>query len=96
MRSTRSSDGSTPCRSDPQGPLGRPELQGKAGVVNAIDFNYRYYPLVQEAKDMVESGKFGDVFHATGSYTQDWLYLPTDWNWRLVPEYSGGSRAVAY
>ena len=71
------------------------KLAAKAGVVNAIDFNYRYYPLVQEAKDMVESGKLGEVFHATGSYTQDWLYLATDWNWRLVPEFSGKSRAVA-
>lgn len=70
-------------------------LAAKAGVVNAIDFNYRHYPLVQEAKAMVESGKFGDLFHATGSYTQDWLYLATDWNWRLVPEFSGESRAVA-
>lgn len=70
-------------------------LAAKAGVVNAIDFNYRYYPLVQEAKAMVESGKFGDLFHANGSYTQDWLYLATDWNWRLVPQFSGESRAVA-
>src|SRR6266436_3615604 len=50
-------------------------LAAKAGIVNAIDFNYRYYPLVQEAKAMVESGKVGDIFHANGSYTQDWLYL---------------------
>jgi predicted dehydrogenase len=71
------------------------KLAAKAGVVNAIDFNYRYYPLVQEAKSMVESGKLGDVFHANGSYTQDWLYLATDWNWRLVPGLSGKSRAVA-
>lgn len=71
------------------------ELAAKAGVVNAIDFNYRYYPLVQEAKSMVESGQLGDLFHATGSYTQDWLYLATDWNWRLVPQFSGQSRAVA-
>ena len=70
-------------------------LAASAGVVNAIDFNYRYYPLVQEAKARVESGQFGDLFHATGSYTQDWLYLDTDWNWRLVPEFSGESRAVA-
>src|SRR5262249_22859887 len=70
-------------------------LAKKAGVVNAIDFNYRYYPLVQEARDMVARGKLGDVFHANGSYTQDWLFLPTDWNWRLVPEFSGESRAVA-
>jgi predicted dehydrogenase len=64
-------------------------LAARAGVVNAIDFNYRYYPLVQEARAMVESGRFGDLFHANGSYTQDWLYLATDWNWRLVPEFSG-------
>jgi len=71
------------------------KLAAKAGVVNAIDFNYRYYPLVQEAKAMVANGKLGDIFHANGSYTQDWLYLATDWNWRLVPKFSGESRAVA-
>ena len=71
------------------------KLAAEAGVVNAIDFNYRYYPLVQEAKAMAASGKLGDVFHANGSYTQDWLFLPTDWNWRLVPQFSGESRAVA-
>lgn len=67
----------------------------KAGVVNAIDFNYRYYPLVQQARSMVANGTLGEVYHANGSYTQDWLYLPTDWNWRLVPRLSGKSRAVA-
>src|SRR5258708_11917819 len=44
-------------------------LAARAGVVNAIDFNYRFYPLVQEAKARVESGTFGDLFHATGPYT---------------------------
>ena len=71
------------------------KLAARAGVVNAIDFNYRYYPLVQEARQMVLNGKLGNVFHANGSYTQDWLYLPTDWNWRLVPGLSGKSRAIA-
>jgi predicted dehydrogenase len=71
------------------------QVASKSGKVNAIDFNYRYYPLVQEARDMVAKGKLGDIFHANGSYTQDWLYLATDWNWRLVPQFSGKSRAVA-
>lgn len=71
------------------------KIAAKTGMVSAINFNYRYYPLVQEARAMVQSGKLGDVFHANGSYTQDWLHLPTDWNWRLVPEFSGKSRAVA-
>lgn len=70
-------------------------LAEAAGVVHAIDFNYRYYPLVQQMRAMVDHGDLGDVFHATGSYTQDWLYLNTDWNWRLQPELSGPSRAIA-
>jgi len=71
------------------------KLAKKSGVVNAINFIYRYYPLVREAREMASNGKLGDVFHANGSYTQDWLFLPTDWNWRLVPAYSGKSRAIA-
>lgn len=42
------------------------KLSKKSGGVNAIDFNCRYYPLVQEARSMVANGKLGDVFHATG------------------------------
>ena len=30
-----------------------------------------------------------------GSYTQDWLYLDTDYNWRLLPSEGGKLRAVA-
>jgi predicted dehydrogenase len=30
-----------------------------------------------------------------GSYLQDWLLLPTDWNWRLEPDKGGELRAVA-
>jgi predicted dehydrogenase len=71
------------------------QLAEAAGVVHAIDFNYRYYPLVQQMRAMVAHGDLGDVYHATGSYTQDWLYLNTDWNWRLQPEMSGNSRAIA-
>lgn len=70
-------------------------LANDAGVLHAIDFNYRYYPLVQQAKAMVARGELGDIYHATGSYTQDWLYLNTDWNWRLQPEMSGNSRAIS-
>ena len=31
----------------------------------------------------------------TARYLQDWLLLPTDWNWRLEPEKGGELRAVA-
>ena len=70
-------------------------LAKDSGLIHAVDFNYRFYPLIQHAREMVRTGEVGDVFAIHGSYLQDWLYLPTDWNWRLVPEMSGASRAVA-
>ena len=70
-------------------------LAESSGLIHAVDFNYRFYPLIQHAREMVRTGEVGDVFAIHGSYLQDWLYLPTDWNWRLVPELSGDSRAVA-
>ncbi|MBX3427623.1 MAG: Gfo/Idh/MocA family oxidoreductase [Pirellulales bacterium] len=71
-------------------------LAEAAGVVNAIDFNYRYMPLVQQARAMCQTtGEVGRVLAIHGSYLQDWLHQETDWNWRLVPEMSGDSRAIA-
>lgn len=68
----------------------------KAGVVNAINFNYRYMPLVQQARAMCQNhDDVGRVLAVQGSYLQDWLFKETDWNWRLVPELSGDSRAIA-
>jgi predicted dehydrogenase len=71
-------------------------LANDAGVVNAINFNYRYMPLVQQAHQMCQvAGDVGRIYAVHGSYLQDWLLLENDWNWRLVPELSGASRAVA-
>ncbi len=72
------------------------DLAEKAGVVNAISFNYRYMPLVQQARLMCQAtDDVGRVLAVHGSYLQDWLHQETDWNWRLVPELSGESRAIA-
>jgi predicted dehydrogenase len=71
-------------------------LAKDAQVVNAINFNYRYMPLVQHARQMCQAaGDVGRIYAVHGSYLQDWLLLANDWNWRLVPELSGESRAVA-
>jgi predicted dehydrogenase len=71
-------------------------LAKEAGVVHAVDFNYRYMPLVQQAHQMCRlAGDVGRIYAVHGSYLQDWLLLANDWNWRLVPELSGESRAVA-
>jgi predicted dehydrogenase len=65
------------------------------GVVTAINFNYRGYPLVQQARGMVRRGELGDLFLVHGHYLQDWLLLDSDYNWRLESGTSGPSRAVA-
>ncbi len=71
-------------------------LAKEAGVVHAVDFNYRYMPLVQHAHQMCQAARdVGRIYAVHGSYLQDWLLLENDWNWRLVPELSGESRAVA-
>ena len=70
-------------------------LAEQKGLVNAVNFNYRYYPLVQQASMMARKGDLGRVFAVQGCYIQDWLFYDTDWNWRLEPEYAGESRAIA-
>lgn len=70
-------------------------LAKKRRLVNAVNFNLRFYPLSHQSRAMVKSGEIGDVYIVQGSYLQDWLLLPTDWNWRLEPDLGGDMRAVA-
>ena len=70
-------------------------LATASSVVHAVNFNYRCMPLVQQARQMCLRDEVGRVYTVHGSYLQDWLYKDTDWNWRLVPEHSGTSRAIA-
>ncbi len=70
-------------------------LAAKTGLVNAVHFNLRYYPLVRQMKTMRERGDLGEVYSVIGSYLQDWLFYETDFNWRLEPDKSGDSRAIA-
>ncbi len=71
------------------------QLAAQKKLVNVINFNIRMYPLVQHARSLVQSGQLGDLFILQGSYLQDWLLFPTDWNWRLDPELGGTLRAVS-
>jgi len=70
-------------------------MASEKGLVNAVHFNIRYYPLIQHIRTLVEKGELGRILAVNGSYQQDWLFYETDYNWRLRPEYSGESRAVA-
>jgi len=69
-------------------------LAERSGLVHCTNFNLRFYPLVQEARERVHAGDVGDVWNVHGGYLQDWLALPTDWNWRLETDRAGELRAV--
>ena len=60
-----------------------------------VNYNIRCYPLCIEAREMIAAGDLGEVLHITGSYTQDWLSKPTDYNWRVLADEGGQLRAVA-
>ena len=66
-----------------------------SGLVNAVNFNIRFYPLNQHVANFIRDGGIGDVCLVTGHYHQDWLLYDTDWNWRLETEEGGVLRAVA-
>ncbi|MEO6963005.1 MAG: Gfo/Idh/MocA family oxidoreductase, partial [Puia sp.] len=44
----------------------------KAGVKNTVWYNYRRLPAVTLAKQIVDSGKLGRIFHYRANFLQDW------------------------
>jgi predicted dehydrogenase len=70
------------------------EAARKKGIVHAVTFNYRYNPLIQQARVMIRRDDLGRIHFVHGGYLQDWLLFPNDYNWRLEKE-GGASRCVA-
>jgi len=48
------------------------EAVEKAGVANTVWYNYRRIPAVTLAKQIIDSGKLGKVFHYRANFLQDW------------------------
>jgi predicted dehydrogenase len=44
----------------------------KAGVKNTVWYNYRRVPAVTLAKQIIDSGKLGKIFHYRANFLQDW------------------------
>jgi predicted dehydrogenase len=70
-------------------------LSKDTGLVGAVTYNLRYYPLCHEARALIKKGAIGQVKLIHGSFLQDWLLFPTDWNWRLEAKLGGELRAVS-
>ncbi|WP_093230741.1 Gfo/Idh/MocA family protein [Thermoflavimicrobium dichotomicum] len=62
----------------------------KAGVKHGICFNYRFLPAVQLAKQLIDEGRLGEIYHYRAQYLQDWLVDPNaPLTWRLRKEIAG-------
>ncbi len=71
------------------------EKAEETGLVAAINFHNRFYPMTNHMMNMIKDGELGDVFSISGSYCQDWLLYDTDYSWRLNTEESGDTRVIA-
>jgi len=71
------------------------DIARKVKRVGAVTYNLRYYPLCQEARSLIAQGAIGEPRLIHGSFLQDWLFYPTDWNWRLESQLGGELRAIS-
>jgi predicted dehydrogenase len=67
----------------------------KAGVKHMVAFNYRFVPAVRQARNLIESGALGRIYHFRAMYLQEWImpHYGTPMIWRLEKK-SAGSGAL--
>ena len=62
----------------------------QAGVRHLCAFNYRFLPAVRLAREMIEEGELGEIFHFRAAYLQEWITDPAfPMVWRLDSELAG-------
>ena len=62
----------------------------KAGVRHFVAFNYRRCPAVALARQIVEEGRIGRIYHVRACYLQDWIMDPAfPLVWRLKKQVAG-------
>jgi predicted dehydrogenase len=60
------------------------------GVRSMVGFNYRRVPALALARELIATGRVGEIRHVRASYLQDWLADPAfPLTWRLQREHAG-------
>lgn len=67
------------------------EAVTKAGVKHAVAFNYRFVPAIRQAKELIDSGQLGQIYHFRAVYLQEWImpHYGTPHIWRLDKRLAG-------
>ncbi|MDX1663005.1 MAG: Gfo/Idh/MocA family oxidoreductase [Candidatus Promineifilaceae bacterium] len=63
----------------------------KADVKHMVAFNYRFIPAIRQAKELIDSGALGQIYHYRAVYLQEWImpHYGTPKIWRLDKEAAG-------
>lgn len=75
-------------------------LAKNRGVIFALTHNYSGYPMIRQAKAMVEAGDLGEIRLVQGEYPQDWLTNPIELSgqkqaaWRTDPKQTGAGGCI--
>jgi predicted dehydrogenase len=63
----------------------------KAGVKNQLNFNFRFYPAVARARQLIEEGFLGRIFSFRGCfYRSSYINPDKPLSWRLSKDVAGG------
>lgn len=66
------------------------EAVARAGVVHMTGFNYRFFPAVALARQLIDDGVLGEIRHFRARYLQSWLVDPqAPASWRLDAQQAG-------
>jgi len=63
----------------------------RAGVKHMVAFNYRFVPAIRQARDLIQSGVLGRLYHYRAVYLQEWLmpHYGTPRLWRMDKKSAG-------
>ena len=67
------------------------EAADKAGIVHYLNHNYRRVPAIAYAKQLIDEGRLGTIYHWRSAYLQDWVMsdeFPLTWHFQK--EKAGG------
>ena len=66
------------------------EAARRAGVQTFVGFNYRWFPAVVQAAELIADGFTGPIRHVRMSFESDWAADPdVPWAWRMSREQAG-------
>jgi len=66
-----------------------------AGVVTLVGFNYLCSPIQAYARQLIESGALGDIFHFRGTFDNDYMVDPSfPYTWRTDAKVAGNAGAL--